>query len=107
MPSFQKYNLTNSYETFIYYDDIQLEGKTYYIQYMYAGYVAVEPDVCNETFYTNLSEHSEHTEHTENKKAYGELLDRLKAYTENANSAIIGGFSPPFYIVDSLVKRFS
>lgn len=104
MPSFQKYNLTNSYETFIYYDDIQLEGKTYYIQYMYAGYVTAEPDVCNETFYTNLSEHSEHSE---NKKAYGELFDRLKAYTENANSAIIVGFSPPFYIVDSLVKRFS
>lgn len=101
MPSFQKYNLTNSYETFIYYDDIQLSGKTYYIQYMYAGYndTVNEPDVANETFYTNLTEQN-------HPRAYEELIDRMEAYAENANLAVIKGFSPPCYIIDSLVSHF-
>jgi hypothetical protein len=98
MPFFHKYNLTNGYETFIYYDDFCLDGRTYYVQYMYAGFIdGGEPDVTNETCHSNLIDSSQ---------AYDTLYDKLEAYIENANCAIIDGFSPPRHITASLLSHF-
>ena len=98
MPFFHKYNLSNGYETFIYYDDLCLEGRAYYVQYMYAGFNdGDEPDVANETCHSNLMDSS---------NAYDTLYDKLEAYIENTKYAIIAGFSPPSHIINSLLLHF-
>ena len=96
MTSFHKYNLTDGYETFLYYDEVRVNGgnggKTRYIQYMYAGFNdGEEPDMSNETFYTNL---------VSRDKSYDALWAKLEAYIENVDAAIIKGFAPPAYIVE-------
>jgi len=102
MTSFHKYNLTDGYETFLYYDEVRVNGgnggKTRYIQYMYAGFNdGEEPDMSNETFYTNL---------VSRDKSYDALWAKLEAYIENVDAAIIKGFAPPAYIVESLRQYF-
>jgi hypothetical protein len=98
MTSFHKYNLTDGYETFLYYDEVRVNGgKTRYVQYMYAGYNDdEEPDMSNETFYTNL---------VSRDKLYDVLLAKLETYVENVDAAIIKGLAPPSYIVESLLLK--
>jgi hypothetical protein len=99
MTSFHKYNLTDGYETFLYYDEVRVNcGKTRYVQYMYAGFNdGEEPDMSNETFYTNL---------VSRDKSYEALWVKFEAYGENVDAAIIKGFTPPAYIVESLRQHF-
>jgi hypothetical protein len=98
MTSFRKDNLTDGHETFIYYDEVRVNDKTRYIQYMYAGFNdGEEPDMSNETFYTNL---------VSRDKAFDTLWSKFEAYTENVDAAIIKGLAPPSYIVDSLRLQF-
>lgn len=98
MTSFHKYNLTDGYESFLYYDEVRVNGKTRYVQYMYAGFNdGEEPDMSNETFYTNL---------VSRDKSYDALWVKLEAYMENVDAAIIKGFAPPAYIVESLHRNF-
>lgn len=98
MTSFHKYNLTYGYETFLYYDEVRVNDKTCYVQYMYAGFNdGEEPDMSNETFYTNI---------VSRDKSYEALWAKFEAYVENVDAAIIKGFSPPAYIVESLRQHF-
>lgn len=98
MTSFHKYNLTYGYETFLYYDEVRVNDKTRYVQYMYAGFNdGEEPDMSNETFYTNI---------VSRDKSYDALWEKFEAYVENVDAVIIKGFTPPAYIVESLRQHF-
>ena len=78
MHHFQKYNLTrpSSYETFVYYDEVDIDGSVYYIQFMHAGYKDAE--VMSQTFHTNLTENDDDHSYPAYKKLYIRLCDCVK-----------------------------
>ena len=105
MPHFQKYNLTrpSSYETFVYYDEVDVDGNVYYIQFMHAGYKDAE--VMSQTFHTNLTEkeYKDYKDYKYISTIYKELYKNLCEYTQSVvnNKTLID--LPPSYILTSIM----
>lgn len=87
--SFRKYNLSSSYETFIFYEEVSVGEYVYYIHFSYAGYN--EPrEMLGMTFLTNLSE-----TYGDSRKGASILLENVKKYCSESDV--------PVYMLDGLI----